>query len=143
MKSRSGLRYSSQIAFSGGSLGRTDRRAPLRKLALPREPREANKINGLRNRLGKNGFIVLQGFSELSPKHRRPTNNIAEKPKGNVTVLTAARDPPMLSCRHAPNTHAAAVAYCRDCVSSGNPDRDRAAHAGAAPYAGDGRENSL
>jgi hypothetical protein len=29
-------------------------------VGFPREAREANKINGLRNRLGKNGFIVLQ-----------------------------------------------------------------------------------
>jgi hypothetical protein len=40
-------------------------------MALPREAREANKINGLRNRLGKNASIVLQGFSELSPKRTR------------------------------------------------------------------------
>jgi hypothetical protein len=51
-------------------------------MALPREARETNKSNGLRNRLGKNGFIVLQGFSTLSPKHLRQTNNIAENPRG-------------------------------------------------------------
>jgi hypothetical protein len=37
-------------------------------LALPREAWEANEINKLRNRLEKNGFIVLQCFSKLSPK---------------------------------------------------------------------------
>jgi hypothetical protein len=36
-------------------------------LALPREAWEANEINK-RNRLEKNGFIVLQCFSKLSPK---------------------------------------------------------------------------
>jgi hypothetical protein len=41
---------------------------------LPREAREANKINGLRNRLGKYGFIILQGFSRLPPK---PTSGLA------------------------------------------------------------------
>jgi hypothetical protein len=40
-------------------------------LALPREVTEASKINGLRDRLGKNGFIVLQGFSRLMPKRTR------------------------------------------------------------------------
>jgi hypothetical protein len=30
-------------------------------MALPREVREANKIDGLRNRLGKNGFIGSEG----------------------------------------------------------------------------------
>jgi hypothetical protein len=39
-------------------------------MALPRGAREANKINGRTNRLGKNGFIVLQGFQE-----RRPNGN--------------------------------------------------------------------
>jgi hypothetical protein len=38
------------------------------KLALPREVGEASKISGLRNRLGKNSFIVLQGFSSPPPK---------------------------------------------------------------------------
>jgi hypothetical protein len=38
-------------------------------MALPREAREANKIKGLRNCLGKNGFIVvLQGSSRQLPK---------------------------------------------------------------------------
>jgi hypothetical protein len=37
-------------------------------MALPGEVGEANKINGLRNRLGKNGFIVLQGFLRRPPK---------------------------------------------------------------------------
>ena len=40
-------------------------------MALPREATEASKINGLRNRFGKNGFIVLQGFSKVSPKRAR------------------------------------------------------------------------
>jgi hypothetical protein len=43
----------------------------LKFLALPREVTEASKINGLRDRLGKNGFIVLQGFSRLMPKRTR------------------------------------------------------------------------
>jgi hypothetical protein len=37
-------------------------------MALPRKAREANKINGLRECLGKNGFIVLQAFSRHLPK---------------------------------------------------------------------------
>ena len=38
------------------------------RVALPREAGGASKINGLRNRLEKNGFIVFQGFSKLAPK---------------------------------------------------------------------------
>jgi hypothetical protein len=44
-------------------------------LAFPREATEASKINGLRNRLGKNGFSVLQGLSREPPKqsHTHPS----------------------------------------------------------------------
>jgi hypothetical protein len=42
--------------------------AEFRRIALPREAGESNKIKGLGNRLGKNGFIVLQGFSSPQPK---------------------------------------------------------------------------
>jgi hypothetical protein len=45
--------------------------AEFRGIALPREVGEANKVSGLRNRLGKNGFIALQGFSKLLPKRTR------------------------------------------------------------------------
>jgi hypothetical protein len=38
---------------------------PALAMSFPREVRDSNKINGLRNRLGKNGFIDLQGFSGM------------------------------------------------------------------------------
>src|SRR4029077_8283092 len=51
-------------------------------LALPREAREANKINGLRNRLGKIGFIVLQRFSTEPPKWSQAHPSPQETPQG-------------------------------------------------------------
>jgi hypothetical protein len=50
-------------------------------LALPREATEASKINGLRNRLEKNGFIILQGFSTEPPKWSRTNPNLKEHHK--------------------------------------------------------------
>jgi len=49
-----------------------------------------------------------------------------------------ARDHSMLSSGHAPNTHPAATAHYRYCISAGGPDRDCALRAGPTPYAGGG-----
>jgi endonuclease YncB( thermonuclease family) len=63
----------SQSAFSGRSLERNVRHTQFGTLVLPRQATQTSKINGLRNRLGKNGFIALQGISREPPK-QSPTH---------------------------------------------------------------------
>jgi len=60
-----------------------------RRLALPREAREAGKIQELRKGLGKNGLIVLQCFSRNLPKHilmswPAPEESVSERPPSNL-----------------------------------------------------------
>ncbi|CCE10705.1 hypothetical protein BRAS3843_520222 [Bradyrhizobium sp. STM 3843] len=54
-------------------------------IALPREAREANKINGLRNRLEKKGSLFCKAFQERYPNdatelsHERDRRRVASR----------------------------------------------------------------
>jgi hypothetical protein len=66
-------------------------------LALPREATEASKINGLRNRLEKNGFIILQGFSTEPPKwsqtHPNPQGTPQSMPHSREALFSYSGQP--------------------------------------------------
>jgi hypothetical protein len=61
--------------LSYGERRRSQNRLHSAALALPREVGEANKIGNVSNRLGKNGFFDLQGFSSHSPKRGQPATS--------------------------------------------------------------------
>jgi hypothetical protein len=66
-------------------------------MALPREATEASKINELRNRLGKNGLIVLQGFSTELPKwsqaHPSPQWTPQSMPRSREALFSHSGQP--------------------------------------------------
>jgi len=57
-------------------------------LALPREARRYNEFNGLRDCLGRNPLIVIQGVSGSSPKLKREETSIHLRPKIGMIRLS-------------------------------------------------------